>query len=397
MNADGSNKTRLTKSRNDSYPAWSPDGTKIAFSQDFLSPTSSERGIYVMNVDGSDQRLIRTSDHRGIIVLANGYQPAWSPDGSKLAFTSGGSNIHSINADGSGLTQITSPPIEGLRNDYDFGPAWSPDGAKIAFKRFLSCDYELFCAGSQTWVVNADGGSSGRPLTERFPNALDLADLVPSWSSDGAKIIFSLPTPDRGDLFVMNSDGSGLANITNTASTGEWAPSWHPLSLASCVNSISPTSQSFEVDGGTGSVEVTADSECSWAASCNAGWISVTPGSSSGDGSVVYLVAANTSTSSRTAALVVAGRIVAISQAGVPVRIINASVQGKNLFVFGENFDPGAVILLIGEEQKTKHAGQNPETTLIGKKVGKKIKPGDKLQVRNPNGTLSQEFIFTGS
>jgi hypothetical protein len=55
------------------------------------------------------------------------------------------------------------------------------------------------------------------------------------------------------------------------------------------------------------------------------------------------------------------------------------------------------VILLNGEEQKTKDDAQSPETTVIGKKAGKKVKAGDKLQVRNPNGTLSQEFIFTGS
>lgn len=78
-------------------------------------------------------------------------------------------------------------------------------------------------------------------------------------------------------------------------------------------------------------------------------------------------------------------------------RIVSASVQGKKLFVFGENFDPGAVILLNGVEQKTKHDGQNPETTLIGKKVGKKIKPGDKHQVRNFDGTPSEEFTFTSS
>jgi N-acetylneuraminic acid mutarotase len=78
-------------------------------------------------------------------------------------------------------------------------------------------------------------------------------------------------------------------------------------------------------------------------------------------------------------------------------RIVSASVKGKKLFVSGENFGPGAVILLNGEEQKTKADAQNPETTMIGKKAGKKIKPGDRLQVRNPNGTMSQEFTFTGS
>jgi hypothetical protein len=86
-----------------------------------------------------------------------------------------------------------------------------------------------------------------------------------------------------------------------------------------------------------------------------------------------------------------------VTQAGVPVRINAATVSGKNLVVAGENFDPGAVILLNGEGQKTKSEPQNPRTTLIGKKLGKKIAAGDKLQVRNPNGSISEEFIFTGS
>ena len=79
------------------------------------------------------------------------------------------------------------------------------------------------------------------------------------------------------------------------------------------------------------------------------------------------------------------------------IRITSASVSGKKLFLSGENFLVGAVILLNGEEEKTKNDDQNPSTMLIGKKAGKKIKPGDRVQVRNPDGTLSEEFIFTGS
>ena len=81
----------------------------------------------------------------------------------------------------------------------------------------------------------------------------------------------------------------------------------------------------------------------------------------------------------------------------MPPKITMASVAGKKLIVAGENFDPDAVILINGEEQKTRNDDQNPGTTLIGKKAGKKIKPGDRLQVRNPDGPLSEEFIFTGS
>ena len=78
-------------------------------------------------------------------------------------------------------------------------------------------------------------------------------------------------------------------------------------------------------------------------------------------------------------------------------KITMASVAGKKLIVVGENFYPDSVILINGEEQKTRNDDQNPQATLIGKKAGKKIKPGDRLQVRNPDGPLSEEFIFTGS
>jgi len=85
-----------------------------------------------------------------------------------------------------------------------------------------------------------------------------------------------------------------------------------------------------------------------------------------------------------------------VVQSGAPVRINSATASGKKLFVTGENFDPGAVILLNGESQKTLFDNQNPRTALIGKNAGKRIKPGDKLQVQNPNGAVSEEFIFTG-
>ena len=58
---------------------------------------------------------------------------------------------------------------------------------------------------------------------------------------------------------------------------------------------------------------------------------------------------------------------------------------------------PGAVILINGKERKTVSWSDNSNTTLTSKKAGKKIRAGDRVQVRNPDGTLSAEFIFTGS
>ena len=74
-----------------------------------------------------------------------------------------------------------------------------------------------------------------------------------------------------------------------------------------------------------------------------------------------------------------------------------ASVKGKKLFITGENFHAGAVILINIEEQGTRNDDENPKTRLIGKKAGKNIKPGDRVQVRNPDGTISEEFTFAGS
>jgi hypothetical protein len=77
-------------------------------------------------------------------------------------------------------------------------------------------------------------------------------------------------------------------------------------------------------------------------------------------------------------------------------RIINVSVSGKKLFVTGENFDDGAVILVNGQKQKTANDEQRPDSLLIGKKAARQILPGQSvdLQVRNSDGTLSAEFVF---
>jgi hypothetical protein len=108
-------------------------------------------------------------------------------------------------------------------------------------------------------------------------------------------------------------------------------------------------------------------------------------------------VESNTSTLSRTGVLTIAARYLIVTQAGLPVRITSASVAGKRLFVFGENFDPGAVILLNGERQITKSDAADPRISLIGKKAGKKIAPGQMVTLRvvNPNGSSSDDFSFT--
>jgi Metallo-peptidase family M12B Reprolysin-like len=163
-----------------------------------------------------------------------------------------------------------------------------------------------------------------------------------------------------------------------------------------CAFSVNPASQDFGSSAEPGSVSVTTAEACSWTVSNIPGWIIITAGKDgSGSGAVNYLVATNTG-ASRTATMTVAGHVVNITQAAAELRITGATVSGKKLFIEGQGFDAGAVVLLNGQKQKTANDEVDPDTKLLAKKTGKKIKPGDKLQVMNSDGNLSPEYIFEG-
>ena len=104
MNADGSGTRRLTHNAGyDAEPAWSPDGRKIAFrSKEAVEASGADRDIYVMNADGSGKRnLTRNAAWDG--------SPSWSPDGRRIAFVSnrdGRLEAHVMNADGSGQRSL---------------------------------------------------------------------------------------------------------------------------------------------------------------------------------------------------------------------------------------------------------------------------------------------------
>lgn len=205
MNADGSGQERLNRHRTtDADPSWSPDGSKIVFS----SYRDGHRSVHMMNGDGSQRRWTTIDDYSNV-------QPAWSPDGSQVAFSShrdGRWDIYVMDADGSNLTQVTNT----RRSDAE--PAWSPDGSQIAFASESD-------EGSGIFVVNRDG--TDRRL---IPGTAGSA-RSPAWSPDGRRLAFASDAGVDGiqnlEIYVVNIDGTGLTRLTNRPNRDS-DPDWSP-------------------------------------------------------------------------------------------------------------------------------------------------------------------------
>jgi Tol biopolymer transport system component len=234
-------------------PAWSPDGSKIVFQSAralFLSDEVNANdtfNIWTVNPDASGLSPLTKLTAAG----AGSFEPAWSPDGGKIAFASrrafDGSdnananaiaNIWVMNADGSGATPLTKLQLAFGADSVE--PAWSPGGGKIVFRSRRALDgTDNVIVPNNIWVINADG-TGATPLTNL--TAVGADSLSPVWSPNGSsKIAFVSkraldPTSnaannnDTGNIWVMNADGSGAKPLTNlTAATADSdRPAWSP-------------------------------------------------------------------------------------------------------------------------------------------------------------------------
>jgi Tol biopolymer transport system component len=197
---DGTEATPLTDlPTNQFHPAWSPDGTKIAFD---AQSGEGDMQIRVMDADGSNLQTLTEGS-------AWNYLPAWSPDGDRIAFVSnryGNNEIYVMNTDGSGQERLTTDA------DEDLSPSWSPDGTQIAFQS----NRDGF---NQIYVMNADASGVTRPI--------DSEGFDPAWSADGARIAFASTADGNPEIYAMSADGSNVTRLTHDPSH-DWNPIWSP-------------------------------------------------------------------------------------------------------------------------------------------------------------------------
>jgi len=187
----------VSKGEGDDFPAWSPDGTQLAI--------TSNRGIAVMNADGSERRQLTSGRWVDL-------GPQWSPDGSLIAFSRyplsspPHREVWVMKADGTDARMLVR--FEGGFNPnvaYDTTPAWSPDGTQLAVAGVVDA-----AADDALSVLVVDVATAATRVVSPDPAPDTFGSHSPSWSPDGQWVLFVTNRADGGTgMTIVRPDGTG--------------------------------------------------------------------------------------------------------------------------------------------------------------------------------------------
>lgn len=195
INSDGTAPQPLKSRPIPNWPAWSPDGKKIAFIADVPSQ------LFLIDADGRNLERLRWN-------MPLGARPAWHPDGTKILFTKF-EELIVFDLE----TKIETQVFFNGRDNGFRDAVWSPDGKQIAFTIRHDRQHDIY-------VIDVDGGKLRR-LTDNASN-----DAAPAWSPDGRQIAFYSDRNLKPGICLM--DAADGANFKRISSRGEHYPSWSP-------------------------------------------------------------------------------------------------------------------------------------------------------------------------
>jgi Tol biopolymer transport system component len=241
---DGTGKQQLTTTsfRDEFDPAYSADGTMIAFASNATSDPARGR-IYLMDADGQNVTLVTRFERNQYVT-----SPTWSPDGTRIAFCMQtpanryAGSIFVVKVDGTGRHNISGGHADCL-------PDWSPDGTRLVVDTRTDHGYKL--------LLMEPDGSHRRTLVERGWN------VDASWSPDGTAIAFIREVHEPRfsyDLFTIDVATRERTNLTPTPQPAEWAPAWSPDGTAIAFErgpTIFDPADIFIIELGVGTTRVT--------------------------------------------------------------------------------------------------------------------------------------------
>lgn len=187
----------------ETFPSLSPDGKNLVYAR------------YVNgNMDVFWQRLGGTPQNLTAETPADDTHPSFSPDGERIAFRSGrdGGGIFMMGATGEDVKRLT---------DFGFNPAWSPDGKEIVFSTVGFSDAASRDVLAELWAVNVASGAKRKIETNQDA-------MQPQFSPDGKRIVFwGINENYQRDLWTISAAGGDLVKLTDDAAL-DWNPVWSP-------------------------------------------------------------------------------------------------------------------------------------------------------------------------